>query len=210
MKPTVKPNVRTAGRTVAAGLLLPLVLTACGSGRDPLTYGNRDQGDSSQAVADGLTVLNLRVLPAKDGAALAKGGDARVALTLVNEASKPDALVGVTTTAAASVALVKDTAPVDEVPVPARGTAAPGYSLVLRGLTRPLRSGEFVTLKLTFATARATEVLVPVATDTAVLPRASANPEVNEPAHSGGGEGHEKVESVIDGGESGKSGEAAH
>lgn len=203
----MKPTVKTATRTVTAALLLPLVLTACGSGRSPLTYGDRDQGDSSQAIADRLTVLNVRVLPAKDGAAHLAGSDARVALTIVNEAREPDALVGVTTDAAASVALVKDTVPAERVPVPALGSTDAGYSLVLRGLTRPLRSGQYVTLTLTFATARSAEVLVPVSTSAEVRPRASANPAVNEPAHGGGGEGHEKAESVVGGAESAK---AAH
>lgn len=185
-------------RTAAAALLLPLALTACGSGKDPLTYSERDQGDSAQAVADQVAVLNLRVLPPVDGEVLAAGQDARVALTLVNEDATDDALVSASSPAAASVALVKDTVPVQAVPIPARGTADPGYSLVLRGLTADLRSGQYVTIRLVFRNAPALEQRVPVSTPTEVRPRASANPRVNEPAHGGGGEGHHEVENVVE------------
>lgn len=184
-------------RTAAAALLLPLALTACGSGKNPLTYSERNQGDSTEAVADQVAVLNLRVLPPADGDVLAAGKDARVALTLVNEDAEADALVSATSPAAASVAIVKDTAPVQEVPIPARGAADQGYSLVLRGLTADLRSGQYVRIRLVFKNAPALEQLVPVSTPAQVRPRASANPRVNEPAHGGGGEGHHEVESVV-------------
>lgn len=192
----MNPPVKT--RTATAALLLPLALTACGSGKDPLTYQGRDQGDSAQAVADQVAVLNLRVLPPREGDVLPAGGDARVALSLVNEDAEDDALLSVTSPAAASVAIVKDTAPVASVPLPARRTAEEGYSLVLRGLTADLRPGTYVTLRLVFQNAPALELRVPVSTPLEVRPRASANTRVNEPAHGGGGESHEEVENVVE------------
>jgi periplasmic copper chaperone A len=190
---------RTAlARLVPAVLVLPLALSACGSSRDPLTYDDRDQGDSVESVAEDLSVLNLRVLPPAEGMVHAAGSDARVALSLVNEAAEADALTAVSSPAAASVAITKDTKPVTTLPVPARGTSEAGYSLVLRGLKEELRSGTYVTLTLTFQRAPQVTLDVPVSTPTVVLPRASANPDVNEPAHGGGGEKHSEVENVVE------------
>lgn len=185
-------------RTAAAVLLLPLALTSCGSNREPLTYGDRDQGDAAQAVAEDVAVLNLRVLPPAEGLVHPAGSDARVGLTLVNEAEEDDALLSATTDAAASVALTVDTKPVDRMPVAARKSSPAGYSLVLRGLTRELRSGQTIRLSLVFERAPKLDISVPVATPTVVLPRATANPRVNEPAHGGGGEGHHEVENVVE------------
>jgi copper(I)-binding protein len=179
--------VKTPVKTAAAVLVM-LALPACGSGRDPLTYQERRQGDSVEVIADSVTILNLRVLP-PTGELYEAGSDARVALTLVNEARTADALVSATSDAAGSVALVKDTAPVESIPLPALGTAEPGYSLVLRGLTKPLRTGQHVTVRLVFQNAPSVEELVPVSTPQEVRERAPANPEIGEPAHTGGGEG---------------------
>ena len=195
-------TMSTATR-LAALLALPLALSACGSNREPLTYGDRDQGDSAQAVAEDVAVLNLRVLPPAEGLVHPAGSDARVGLTLVNEATEDDALLSATTDAAASVALTVDTVPADRLPVAARKSSPAGYSLVLRGLTRELRSGQTIRLSLVFERAPKLDVVVPVSTPTVVIPRASANPKVNEPAHGGGGEGHDEVENVVE-----KAGEA--
>lgn len=184
-----RPTTRTRTVAAVAALALPALLTACGSGRDPLTYDDRDQADATEVSAGDLELVNLVVTPPADGFTHRAGSDARATFTVVNEGTVDDALVGVTSDSAQQVLLVLEEQVVDRLAVPA-GDVRPTAVLLLKGLTRDVRTGETLTLTLSFERGPQREVRVAVAAPTqSPRPRASARTDLNEPAHGGGGEG---------------------
>jgi len=95
-------------------------------------------------------------------------------LTVYNNTEVDDALVGVSSPAAAVAELHQTTqaedgtmtmAPVDEVPIPAGGAAElkpGGYHIMLIDLVQPLVEGDQIVLALEFANAESQIVMVPV------------------------------------------------
>lgn len=161
MSPALPPRTprTTAARTAALALALGLGLTACGSGLRAQTYQERATSDSTNEAVGALSVRHLRVLPPTGGAGTYPvGSTARVALVLVNDGSEDDRLVGVTTDAASSVAVV---GPTKDLVVPAQGVTS-SYGFDLRGLTRELRPGQYVEMELTFAENGSETLLVPI------------------------------------------------
>jgi hypothetical protein len=90
------------------------------------------------------------------------GDDAGVSITVTNAAPEEDRLAEVTSPDAEEVAVVDEDGEETEMQVPSLGSTQGLVQLELRGLTRELRSGEYVTLQLRFEQNGATEVLVPV------------------------------------------------
>ena len=82
---------------------------------------------------------------------------------MTNAGQDEDTLVEVTSSAAREVAVIALGEERDLV-VPGRGSTGEAVQLELRGLTRPLRPGEYVDLTFRFQDNGSTEVLVPVMT----------------------------------------------
>ena len=140
-------------------------LAGCGAGQSSQTYKPRTAADSTNASVGALALRNLALSPPSTGVALLAGGDAVLTGTFVNEADKADMLLSATTDAAPTVQLQQAGAAVTTIPVPALGRSSGEASLVLRGLTRTLRPGDYVTVTLAFAENGRTDVSVPVRND---------------------------------------------
>lgn len=149
----------------AAALAATVALVGCGSGQSAQTYKQRTAADSTNTQLGSLALRNLAITAPPGDALLATGGDAVVRGTFVNEGDQADMLVGATSDAATTVALKAGDAAVPSVAVPPNGLSAGDASIVLQGLTRPLRPGDYVTVTLHFARNGRSDVLVPVQAD---------------------------------------------
>lgn len=151
-------------RRLASGLLAAaavLSLTACGAGRDAITYQERNPANAVDASADRLALRNVAVEPPSSDEGYAVGDDAVVRITVTNSGTEDDRLVEVTSSAAREVAVLALGEERDMV-VPALGSTGNAVTLELRGLTRPLRPSEYVDLTLRFADNGTVELAVPV------------------------------------------------
>jgi copper(I)-binding protein len=169
--------------TLLAAALLPLALTACGVGLDPQTYRERTTQDAVNAEAGDLALRNVAIQPPADGEAeLGVGKDAQLTLSIVNPSATPDTLTGVTTAAASSTRLVNGSGhEVTSVEVPAQGAAQAGdFGVVLVGLTKPLRPGQYVDVTFAFRNSGRLTVSVPVKVYAQPVPRASFTPKKDE------------------------------
>jgi copper(I)-binding protein len=155
----VQPN------RVAAALVLVTAATGCAAGRDA---GEVIDTLGTNAEAGSVLLRNVRVERPQDGV-YRDGDHARVYLTLVNEADRPDRLLDVTTTHAQDVEQRWDEGcdgtaervaalplvPGGTVPSPA-GVDEIGrlpYHLVLTDITTTTREGTTIPLTFTFAEA---------------------------------------------------------
>ena len=159
----MSPHTRV--RRLAVGLLAvatAVSVTACGAGRDAQTYQQRDTADSTNSSTGALALRNISVeAPSSDLYEI--GDDATVFLTVTNAGEDEDTLVEVTSSAAREVAVIALGQERDLV-VPGLGSTGEAVQLELRGLTRPLRPGEYVDLTFRFQDNGSTEVLAPVMT----------------------------------------------
>lgn len=152
-------------RLLAPGLALALALglTGCGAGFRAQTYQERTQAQASNESVGALALRNLRVLaPEGEGSAVyEQGEDAEARMSIVNKDADEDVLVSVTSPLAASVDIVGVDGPQDELDIaPLASTSA--FALVLRGLTREVRTGEYIEMELVFERSGSESVLVPV------------------------------------------------
>lgn len=159
-------SVRPAPRRLAPGLMAAAtaaLLSACGASLDAQTYQERNNAESTNAATGALALRNIYVEALPSGKLYEVGTDATVSLTVTNAGTEPDRLVAVTSSAAQEVVVVAgdDTR---TLVVPPLGSTGSTLELELRGLTRPLRAGEFVDLEFRFAKNGSTKVLAPVAT----------------------------------------------
>lgn len=165
--------------TAVAACVLPLALTACGSGRSPHTYEERPTVDAAQASVGDLQLRNVTIAPPAAGEGeLAVGGEATATMAVVNTGEGSDRLTGVSTADASSVDLVgPDGAVVPKVDIAGLGAlGASDFSMKLRGLTRAIRPGEHVEMTFTFVRGGRKTLLVPVGTYLSPEPRPSENP----------------------------------
>ena len=169
---------RTLPVTTVALLATVAALAGCGAGQSSQTYQPRTAADSTNASVGSLALRNLAIAPPSTGIALLAGGDAVLTGTFVNEADKADKLLSATTDVAPTVELQQAGAVVADIPVPALGLSSGEASLVLRGLTRTLRPGDYVTVTLAFAENGRKDVSVPVRNDFS-RPREDPSPEVS-------------------------------
>ena len=154
---------RARGAVPALAVALSLGLTGCGAGLKAQTYQERTVADATNDAVGALALRNVFIQPPRgEEAVYSVGDDARVVLTVVNEGTEGDRLVNATTDAASSVAVAAPNGQAGNLSVGPLATTN-GYSLVLRGLTRDLRPGEYVNLSLTFQVNGTQEMLVPVA-----------------------------------------------
>lgn len=182
----------THRRLALLALPLALVLTGCGAGLAPQTYQRRNAADATNVDVGGLSVRNIMVSPPSGGSTHEAGDDAPGTFRVVNDDAEPDRLLEATTDAAAEVVLTQGGAP-GSVEVRGQASTDDSAAFVLRGLTRDLVSGEFVTMTLRFERAGTVEVLVPVAvTGRTQRPGRTGEPgsEEGEPALQGPAGGH--------------------
>ncbi|HEX2131221.1 MAG TPA: copper chaperone PCu(A)C [Actinophytocola sp.] len=159
----MKPSTAAA----VAAILAALTTTACGA-----VPSSRDVIDTlgTNAEAGSILLRNVRVERPQDGI-YREGDDARVYLTLVNQADQPDRLLSVTTTHADNVRQHWDEGcdgtaeQVESIPLLPDGTVpAPvevngwvndvgrlPYHLELIGITTTIREGTTIPLTFTFA-----------------------------------------------------------
>lgn len=149
---------------LGAGLLAAITLAACGAGQGAQTYHQHTTEDSTNETVGALQLRNVAIMPPRNGDSLAQGSDVPVTATFVNEADKADRLVSATTDAAQSVTLTKGGAEVQSIDVPPLGISANDAGLMLHGLTRELRPGQYVTITLAFDVNGRKDLLVPVDT----------------------------------------------
>ena len=150
----------------ATGLLALAVtasVAACGASRSAQTYQERNNAESSNATAGQLALRNVAVEAPPSGKAYEIGEDATVLLTVVSSGEERDRLVEVTSSAAREVVVLAGGRE-GELVVPPRGSTGSFVTLELRGLTRPLRPGEYVDLAFRFEGNGRAEVLAPIVT----------------------------------------------
>jgi copper(I)-binding protein len=142
----------------AIALLVP-VLAGCEAGFDAPTLEFHPASNGTSAVVNGIKIDDAFVLGPAIGSSLPAGGQAGVFLSLTAE-NGDRLLAAAAPGSAGSVTLTNG-----PVALPA-GTVAdmsgPAPQIVLNGLTSPLSGGETVQLVLTFTTAGAVSLQVPV------------------------------------------------
>jgi hypothetical protein len=156
---------RTASgaRRIAAALLAAAAVTGCGTGLDAQTYQERNNAETTGTAVGSLAIRNVGLLPPGDEQ-YDEGENATVKITVTNASDEPDRLLEVSSSAAEEVAVLAGGRERDLV-VPPLGSTGDFVVLELRGLTRPLRSGEYVDLTLRFEKNGTEELLVPVMSD---------------------------------------------
>jgi copper(I)-binding protein len=197
------PSSRPARSAVAlAALASVLGLSACGANLDAQTYQERNNAESTDTAVRSLALRGVAV-EAPRGEKYDVGDDAEVRITVTNADDQEDRLVEVTSPDAEEVVAVDEDGEETDLEVPSLGSTQDRIRLELRGLTREVRSGEYVTLQLRFAENGSTEVLVPVIlsgeSDREIYTGEGEVGEEEEPAlqapagghHGGGGEGED-------------------
>ena len=173
-------TVRARTTTLLAAVLVPLVLTGCGVGRDPQTYRTRTTQDASNSQVGDLALRNVGIEPPPAGASeLAMGADAQATLAIVSTSADKDTLTSVSTPAASSTALVDGSGhEVPTIAIAANGTTGYGdFGIVLHGLTKALRPGMYVDMTFVFQGNGTVTFKVPVKVFTEPLPRDSYSPK---------------------------------
>ena len=162
MSTTPLVPLRPARSVLTAALAAAVLgLSGCGASLDAQTYQERNNAESTDTAIGSLAVRDLAV-EAPRGDKHEVGDDAGVSLTVTNAAPEEDRLVAVSSPDAEEVVVVDEDGEEAELVVPSLGSTQGLVRLELRGLTRELRSGEYVTLELRFEENGALETLVPV------------------------------------------------
>ena len=142
----------------AIALLVP-VLAGCEAGFNAPTLEFHPASNGTSVVINGIKVDDAFVLGPGIGSTLPAGGQAGVFLSLTAEYG--DRLVSATAPgSASSVTLVNG--PVTLAAGTPEDMSGPAPQIVLKGLTSPLSGGETVQLVLTFSTAGAVPLQLPV------------------------------------------------
>lgn len=156
-----RPSARRPVRPLALTAVLALALTGCGSGLNAQTYQQRTAADATNEAIGALAIRNLMVLPPEEGDVYRSGENARMSIAVISEDTDRDQLTSIRTDAAASATVLVQDEPVDRLVVPPLGVA--NGTVELNGLTRDLRTGQYITVELTFDNNGRKEMLVPVA-----------------------------------------------
>lgn len=139
--------------------LLVLVLAGCEAGFNAPTLEFHPASNGTSTVVNGIKIDDAFVLGPGIGSSLPAGGQAGVFLSLTAE--NGDRLLSAAAPGSASSVTLTN----GPVPLPAGMVAdmsGPAPQIVLHGLTSPLSGGETVQLVLTFTTAGAVSLQVPV------------------------------------------------
>lgn len=171
-----RPIKRTLGPVLVAAAA-SVVLSACGSGLNPQTYEYRAAANSTNVDAGLLSVRHVYVAaPDKEG--YAQGANADVVLSAATRADKDDRLVSATSPGAASVEVPDDL-------VVKVGELMLDRRITLVGLTKTLRSSDYVDLQLTFESGAVVNVNTPVEVTT---DPPDANPDFEVPETDSNGD----------------------
>lgn len=148
--------------TVLAAGTAVLSLSACGASLDAQTYQERNNAGSTDTAVGSLAIRNVAIEAPSRGDVYEEGDDATATITVTNASPEDDRLVEVTSDAAEEVVVLVD-GEEGEVEVPGLGSTGSTVTLELRGLTREVRTGEYVAMTLRFADNGTSEILVPIA-----------------------------------------------
>jgi copper(I)-binding protein len=174
-------SVRARRTTILlAATVLPLVLTSCGVGLDPLSYRERTTQDATNANVGDLALRDVAIQPPAAGQSeLGVGKDAQLTLAIVSVGKDADTLTSVTTPAASSTELVDGSGhAVTSVDIAALGSLGIGdFGVVLRGLTKALRPGMYADVTFAFAKNGRVTLQVPVKVYDNPVPRDSFAPK---------------------------------
>ncbi len=170
--------------TIGALALAVPVLAGCEAGNNAPVFEYHPAADGAYGSAGPVSIINSFVLGAPDSKPLPKGGSAGMFLGLYNTGRSADKLLSVSAPGvAASVKLVGGS-----VALPPQQPAyltGPQPKVVLTKLSKPLSSGQTITVDLTFQNAGTVELPVPVEPRenyyTDYSPPASATPSVKRP-----------------------------
>ncbi|MCU1589394.1 MAG: hypothetical protein JWP11_650 [Frankiales bacterium] len=176
-------RARRTTTTLLAGFLLPLALTSCGVGLDPQTYKERTTQDATNATVHDLALRDVGIQPPDQGQSeLGVGKDAQLTLAIVSVSKQADTLVGVSSSGASAADLVDGSGHVvPSIDVPALGSVGIGeFGVVLRGLTKALRPGNYVDVTFTFTNNGRATLHVPVRVFDSPVPRDSYAPKPAE------------------------------
>jgi copper(I)-binding protein len=148
--------------TVVVGALSAMVLSACGTGLQAQTYRESGRQDGGSTTVEGVAVRNLHVTAPLSGSTVSRDESAVIAGVLVNKGTVADALVGASSDVAAAATVEEAGQPTTSIPIPPRGTSTTTWSIVLSGLTRDLKAGQWISVTLVFDKAGRTTVQIPV------------------------------------------------
>jgi copper(I)-binding protein len=159
--------IRSSRKTVANGLLiaaLALLIPAaagCEAGFDAPTLEFHPASAGAHAEVNGISINNMFILGAPGGHPVPTGQSASLFLSLYNNGTGHDTLVGVSAPDAASS--VEVTGGTVSIPVSSLvNLMGPQPSVVLNGLTKPLPSGTAIPVTLDFQHAGSVTLEVPV------------------------------------------------
>jgi copper(I)-binding protein len=141
-------------------LVVP-ILAGCEAGNNAPELEFHPAAGGAYGSADAVTVSDAFILGGRGRAPLAKGSSASMFLSVYNGGDSADKLISVD---AASVAKSVQLAG-GSIAVPGQSSAdlsGPEPKVVLRNLSKPLTSGQTVTVLLTFSNAGSVELSVPV------------------------------------------------
>jgi copper(I)-binding protein len=139
--------------------MLVLALAGCEAGLNAPTLEFHPASNGTTTVVNGVRVDDAFVLGPAIGSTLPVGGQAGVFLSLTTQ--NHDQLVSATAPGAASSVTLTN-GPVTLTPGTPVDMSGPAPQIVLQGLTSPLSGGQTVQLVLTFTTAGAVALQVPV------------------------------------------------
>lgn len=166
----IRNSRRVVALAIAGAVAIAPVISGCGAGFDPqtsiptqLTEGVNVSVPIDSDSASQVEIRNMFVLGPQNGAEVAAGGSVPLYAGMINRVNgQPDRLIGV------------NSADFQSAQIKGGGVQLPPHqlawltgsdkqpSVVLRGLTRPLRGGESLSLTLRFERAGSATVLVPV------------------------------------------------
>jgi copper(I)-binding protein len=166
----VSALVRPAAVLLAGALTLGL--SACGAGFEANTYDARNLDDATNTDIGRIALRNVYLASPDKGILHEQGSDARLQLAISNTGEQADRLVDISTDAASDAQILLDGRKLSSLEVPAGGLSDPELEVELTGLTRDLRSGEFLLVTVRFERAGEKTFEVPVGSPT--------NPEKHE------------------------------
>jgi len=159
----------------AMALLIPAT-AGCEAGLNAPTLQFHQASNGTHALFNGITISNMFVLAGPSGSTTPAGGSAGLFVGLFNASGNTDALVGASSTEAASVHLTRGT-----VVLPAglpRNLTGPAPEVVLTDLKTALHGGSTVTVTLNFLHAGSVTLAVPVEPQSFYYATYSAPPAV--------------------------------
>ena len=153
-----------AGRLLIGGGALALLMTAiagCEAGNDAPTLEFHAASAGTQTVVNGIKVTNVFVLGAPSGSTVPAGSSASLFVSLYNDNSAGDTLLGATAPGSAGSVTV-DGGTVTLPAYTAVNLTGPSPSVVLESLSKPLTAGGYIKVVLKFEHAGSVNLSVPV------------------------------------------------